>query len=87
MLFADNDFDAKATANITGKINEKKGDRKEYKGVRAYKAPEAVRCYRYTHNNVDVHNQFLAYGHWDYRTRRKQMRVPIGSDMSIPVIN
>ena len=38
---------------------------------------EAVRCYRCVHNSVDIHNQLAAYGNWDYRTRRKQMRVPI----------
>ena len=73
VLFADNDFDANATADITGTIYNKK--KKEYKGVRSYKANEAVRCYRQVHNNVDLHNQLIAYGHWDYRTRRKQMRV------------
>ena len=73
VLFCDNDFDAKAVDNITGKIYNKK--KNEYKGVRSYQANEAVRCYRDTHNNVDIHNQYMAYGSWDYRTRRKQMRV------------
>ena len=73
VLFCDNDFDAKAVDTITGKIYNKK--KNEYKGVRSYQANEAVRCYRDTHNNVDIHNQYMAYGNWDYRTRRKQMRV------------
>ena len=73
MLFADNDFDANEKASISGKIWVK--SKKEFKGRRKYEANEAVRCYRHTHNNVDIHNQWLAYGHWDYRTRRKQMRV------------
>ena len=73
VLFCDNDSDAKAPDNITGKIYNKK--KNEYKGVRSYQANEAVRCYRDTHNNVDTHNQYMAYGSWDYRTRRKQMRV------------
>ena len=59
---------------IRAKINDKR--KKEYHGIRSYEANEAVRCYRDVHN-VDIHNQFLSYGHWDYRTRRKQMRVPI----------
>ena len=75
VLFADNDFDSNAKALITSKINDKR--KKEYHGIRSYEANEAVRCYRDVHNNVDIHNQFLSYGHWDYRTRRKQMRVPI----------
>ena len=74
VLFVDNDFDGSATADITGKIYSKK--KKEFKGVRSYKANEAVRCYRHTHNNVDIHNQYISYGHWDYKSRRKQMRVP-----------
>ena len=74
VLFADNDFDGSATADITGKIYSKK--KKEFKGVRSYKANEAVRCYRHTHNNVDIHNQYISYGHWDYKSRRKQMRIP-----------
>lgn len=74
VLFADNDFDASVVADISGKIWNKK--KKIYHGRRTYKANEAVRCYRDTHNNVDIHNQLCAYGHWDYRTRRKQMRVP-----------
>ena len=49
---------------------------KIYRGRRLYKANEAIRCYRDTHNNVDIHNQLCAYGSWDYKTRRKQMRVP-----------
>ena len=52
---------------------------KIYHGRRLYKANEAIRCYRDTHNNVDIHNQLCAYGSWDYRTRRKQMRVPYHS--------
>ena len=75
VLFADNDFDASSVANITGKIYNKK--KKEFKGRRAYAANDAVRCYRCVHNSVDIHNQLAAYGNWDYRTRRKQMRVPI----------
>ena len=47
----------------------------EVLGIRSYKANEALRCYRQVHNNVDVHNQWSSYGHWDFRTRRKQMRV------------
>ena len=43
--------------------------------VRFYQANEAVRCYRDTHNNVDIHNQYMDYGSFDYRTRRKQMKV------------
>ena len=74
VLFADNDFDAQSTETISGKIWVK--SKKEFKGRRKYAANDAVRYYRKTHNNVDIHNQFLAYGHWDYRTRRKQMRVP-----------
>ena len=74
VLFADNDFDAASVANITGNIYNKK--KKEFKGKRAYAANDAVRCYRCVHNNVDIHNQLGAYGSWDYRTRRKQMRVP-----------
>ena len=74
VLFADDDFDSDAKALITFKINDK---RKKYHGIRSYEANEAVRWYRDVHNNVDIHNQFLSYGHWDYRTRRKQMRVPI----------
>ena len=74
VLFADNDFDSNAKEHIMGKIYYKK--KKEFKGVRSYEANEAVRCYRHVHNNVDVHNQFISYGHWDYRTRRKQMRIP-----------
>ena len=74
VLFVDNGFDGSATADITGKIYSKK--KKEFKGVRSYKANEAVRCYRHTHNNVDIHNQYISYGHWDYKSRRKQMRVP-----------
>ncbi len=74
VLFADNDFDANSKNNITGKIYNKK--KKEFKGVRSYQANEAVRCYRKVHNNVDIHNQYISYGHWDYRSRRKQMRVP-----------
>ena len=75
VLFADNDFDASSVANITGKIYNKK--KKEFKGRRAYAANDAVRCYRCVHNSVDIHNQLAAYGNWDYRTRRKQTRVPI----------
>ena len=75
VLFADNDFDAGAKALITSKINDKR--KKEYHGIPSYGANEAVRCYRDAHNNVDIHNQYLSYGHWDYRTHRKQMRVPI----------
>ena len=74
VLFADNDFDASVVADICGQIWNKK--KKIYHGRRTYKANEAVRCYRDTHNNVDIHNQLCAYGHWDYRTGRKQMRVP-----------
>ena len=74
VLFADNDFDANSKNNITGKIYNKK--KKEFKGVRSYQTNEAVRCYRKVHNNVDIHNQYISYGHWDYRSRRKQMRVP-----------
>ena len=48
-----------------------------YHERRSYQANEAIRCYRYVQNNVDIHNQFCAYGHWDYRTRRKQMRVSV----------
>ena len=59
---------------IRAKINDKR--KKEDHGIRSYEANEAVRCYRDVHN-VDIHNQFLSYGHCDYRTRRKQMRVPI----------
>ena len=38
--------------------------------------------------NVDIHNQFCAYGHWDYRTRRKQMRVPLHmiSMLHLPIL-
>ena len=75
ITIGDNDFDSNAKALITSKINDKR--KKEYHGIRSYEANEAVRCYRDVHNNVDIHNQFLSYGHWDYRTRRKQMRVPI----------
>ena len=75
VLFADNDFDANVVADICGKIWNKK--KKLYHGKRTYKANEAIRCYRDTHNNVDIHNQLCAYGNWDYRTRRKQMRVPM----------
>ena len=77
VLFPDNDFDTGARESITGKIYNKQ--KREYKGVRSYQANEAVRCYRDTHNNVDIHNQSMAYGHWDYRTRRKQMTVPISA--------
>ena len=73
MLFADNDFDCEAKENITGKIYNKR--KKEYSGVRAYQANQPVRCYRYVHNNVDLHNQAGAYGGKGIRTRRKQMRV------------
>ena len=73
-LFANNDFDSNAMGTVTGQIhNKSKG---EYHGRRSYQANEAIRCYRHVHNNVDIHNQFCAYGHWDYRTRKKQMRVP-----------
>ena len=74
-LFANNDFDSSKTELVTSKINDKR--KKEYHGIRSYEANEAVRCYRDVHNNVDIHNQYLSYGHWDYRTRRKQMRVSI----------
>ena len=63
-----------SVANIAGKRYNKK---KEFKGRRAYAANDAVRCYRCVHNSVDIHNQLAVYGNWDYRTRRKQMRVPI----------
>ena len=75
ITIGDNDFDSNAKALITLKINDKR--KKEYHSIRSYPANEAVQCYRDVHNNVDIHNQFLSYGHWDYRTRRKQMRVPI----------
>ena len=74
-LFANNEFDSSKTEFVTSKINDKR--KKEYHEIRSYKANEAVRCYRDVHNNVDIHNQYLSYGHWDYRTRRKQMRVSI----------
>ena len=74
-LFANNDFDSSKTELVTSKINDRR--KKEYHGIRSYEANEAVRCYRDVHNNVDIHNQCLSYGHWDYRTRRKQMRVSI----------
>ena len=74
-LFSDNDLDANVVADICGKIWNKK--KKLYHGKRTYKANKAIRCYRDTHNNVDIHNQLCAYGNWDYRTRRKQMRVPM----------
>ena len=73
--FANNDFDSFKTALVTSKINDKR--KKEYHSIRSYEANEAVRCYRDVHNNVDIHNQYLSYGHWDYRTRRKQMWVSI----------
>ena len=83
-LLADNDFDANATADITGMIyNNKKG---EYKGVHSYKANEAVRCYRQVHNNVDVHNQWSSCGHWEFHTRRKQMRVSRTIKLDINVL-
>ena len=72
VLFADNDFDSDEVADISGKIYKKN----EFKGLRSYKANEAVRCYRQFHNNVDIYNQFIADGYWDYRRRRKQMLVP-----------
>ena len=75
ITIGDNDFDSNAKALITLKINDKR--KKEYHSIRSYPANEAVQCYRDVHNNVDIHNQFLSYGHWDCRTPRKQMRVPI----------
>ena len=73
VLFVDNDFDANAKALITSKINDK---RKKYHGIRSNEANEAIRCYKDVHNNVNIHNQYLSYVYWDYRTRRKQMGVP-----------
>ena len=53
-LFANNDFDSNAMGTVTGQIhNKSKG---EYHGRRSYQANEAIRCYRYVHNNVDIHN-------------------------------
>ena len=77
VLFADNDFKADTISRITGKIYSILDDKrkKEFKGVRYYFANGAVRCYRYVHNDVDLHNQFIEYEHCDFRTRRKQMRV------------
>ena len=72
MLFADNDFDSNAKENITGKIYYKK--KKEFKGVRSYEANEAVRCYRHVHNNVDIHNQFIAYSMDTGTTEREESR-------------
>ena len=74
-LFANDDFDSSKKALVTSKISDKR--KKQYRGIRSYEVNEAVRYYQDVHNNVDIHNQYLSYGHWDYRTRRKQMRVSI----------
>ena len=41
-LFANNDFDSSKTEFVTSKINDRR--KKEYHGIRSYKANEAVRA-------------------------------------------
>ena len=68
----DNAFDSKTKALV---------DDKRKKNIMAFKAMKQMKLCGVietdVHNNVDIHNQYVSYGHWDYRSRRKQTRVPI----------
>ena len=47
---------------------------KKYHGIRGHEANQDLRCYRDVHNNVDINNQYVSYGHWNYHTRRTNER-------------